>query len=81
MFSTILVKNSVLNLSKGFDYVTIFNYVRVLNIRKFRKYDMVLNMRVNNYAYNYFEMIGHTKYAHQNKKRRFMRVKRCTFYV
>ena len=36
---------------------------------------------VNNYAYNYFPMIGHAQYAHQKKKRRFMRVKPCKFYM
>ena len=39
-----------------------------------------LRMPVNNYAFNYFAMIGHAEYAHQ-KKKRFMRVKPCRFYM
>ena len=40
-----------------------------------------IKQNVNNYADNYFAMIGHAQYAHQKKKRRFMRVKPCEFYM
>ena len=36
---------------------------------------------VNNHAYNCFAIIRHAQYAHQKKKRRFMRVKPCKFYL
>ena len=34
---------------------------------------------INNDACNYFAMTGHAYYAHQKKKKRFMRVKPCKF--
>ena len=44
-FLTIFAKKPILNHWEGSEYVSGFRYVWVLNIRKFRKCDRVLNMR------------------------------------
>ena len=35
---------------------------------------------VNNYAYNYFAMIGHAQYAHETDEGKIYEVKPCKFY-